>query len=417
MGRQKANREQRRRASMSTTRVAPPIPARLPTPTHPAAPRGVSPTLTRSDDPVEQFLDRMAPEVVAATYWFEPPDDAVSQTYTLRVTGRRLNVQGSRVVADDFVRDQSIPDVVRGAGPVAVTIKAPGVNPGEWSLSARIMQRPRYAPADVSPTSPLRPTKIVAAQTGWSWRRWKLSPNVDPVVAMTRAPFVQPPAVLLGSWVAFVAIGIVVALALQTAVITALDLALPNALVVSVFAILAGVIGGKAWFVFLHRREHRREGWSVQGFVAALAVAAVIVLMLRGLPVGMFLDASTAGLLVGMAIGRLGCFFTGCCAGRATDSRWAIWSSNRTVGARRIPTQLMESAVAAAVGAISLYVVLTGGTRGGAVFVGALALYTLFRQAILSGREERRQSSNGAALVGSVAVIALIADVLLVTLT
>jgi redox-sensing transcriptional repressor len=41
--------------------------------------------------------------------------------------------------------------------------------------------------------------------------------------------------------------------------------------------------------------------------------------------------------MLGLAVGRVGCFFTGCCASRSSASRWALWSSNRSVGLRTRP--------------------------------------------------------------------------------
>src|SRR5260370_36366136 len=101
--------------------------------------------------------------------------------------------------------------------------------------------------------------------------------------------------------------------------------------------------------------------------------AAAILLVAPGVPAGVFLDVTAPGLLVAMAVGRVGCFFVGCCGGPPTASRWGVWSSDQRVGARRIPTQLLESALAGILGLGVLVAVLSHGTAGGSYFVGGLA--------------------------------------------
>lgn len=62
-------------------------------------------------------------------------------------------------------------------------------------------------------------------------------------------------------------------------------------------------------------------GMSLQGFVLAALGTVALGSVALGLPLGAALDASAPGLLFGAAIGRIGCFVGGCCAGRPTASR------------------------------------------------------------------------------------------------
>jgi phosphatidylglycerol:prolipoprotein diacylglycerol transferase len=119
---------------------------------------------------------------------------------------------------------------------------------------------------------------------------------------------------------------------------------------------------------------------------------------------------------MGMAVGRVGCFFAGCCAGRPTASRWGVWSSDQHIGVRRLPTQLLELALALAVGLAALAVVLLHGPAGGALLVAATAVYTLLRQGILLLRAERRKSLVGPPLTAAAAAVVLLADVAVVAL-
>jgi phosphatidylglycerol:prolipoprotein diacylglycerol transferase len=167
----------------------------------------------------------------------------------------------------------------------------------------------------------------------------------------------------------------------------------------------------KVWFVVLHRRQPRFEGWAVQGFLAGFAVVAVSLLLASGTAVGAYLDTAAPGLFTGLAIGRVGCFFAGCCSGRPTTSRVGLWSSDQRVGTRRVPTQLLESALAATVALGAGLSVGVGGASSGWVFVAAVGAYTALRQAILGLRVERRQSTVGPRVVAAVAAVVFIVSV------
>lgn len=377
----------------------------------PTAPtRGADPKRRRGR--LESLLERSAPEVVTASCWFEPPPQPPRQSVTIQFSGRRLEATGRPTAGDRFVHHEVVDGVVAGAGPVAVTAQVGGVRPGHWLVRARVVScRPDERPQTDRQADRRRSvTSIHPAQ--WSWRRWRISRGTPAPIATGLAPFAGRPAVIPGSWAALAALGIALALITQALLVPA-DLDLGRVLTISLLALLAGAIGAKAWFVILHRHERRREGWCVQGLVAGVLVAAPPLLVLLSIPPGVFLDASTPGLMLGLAVGRIGCFFTGCCAGRQSSSRWAIWSSNRRVGARRVPTQLLESALALTIGTASLTELLAFGTRRGTLFVAAIAVYTLLRQGLLRLREERRRSRHGLLLVTAAAAAVLAVDLVL----
>jgi phosphatidylglycerol:prolipoprotein diacylglycerol transferase len=104
------------------------------------------------------------------------------------------------------------------------------------------------------------------------------------------------------------------------------------------------------------------------------------------------------------AIGRLGCFFTGCCAGRFT--RGAL------VGARRVPTQLVESAAALLIAIAALAVTAGSSAPEGAIFVGGLSAYLVARQRLLRIRADARGFSRAASLTAVLAGLVLIGDAL-----
>jgi phosphatidylglycerol:prolipoprotein diacylglycerol transferase len=77
---------------------------------------------------------------------------------------------------------------------------------------------------------------------------------------------------------------------------------------------------------------------------------------------------------------------------------------------RRVPTQLLESALALALGLAALLADLSGGVRpAGAVFVLAIAAYTLGRQILFPWRDLPRTTSYGRTLIIAVTVLVLLA--------
>ncbi|MBE3558776.1 MAG: prolipoprotein diacylglyceryl transferase, partial [Ktedonobacteraceae bacterium] len=84
-----------------------------------------------------------------------------------------------------------------------------------------------------------------------------------------------------------------------------------------------------------------------------------------------------------------------CCGGPPTAAHWGMWSSDQRVGARRVPTQLLEVVFTAILGILALVLVLGRGPAGGAIFAAGLAAYTLGRQWILRLRAEPRKTKWG----------------------
>jgi phosphatidylglycerol:prolipoprotein diacylglycerol transferase len=65
-------------------------------------------------------------------------------------------------------------------------------------------------------------------------------------------------------------------------------------------------------------------GLVVFGSLPTAAVAAWLFARRRGLPILQLADCIAPGLLVGLAIGRIGCFLNGCCYGGPCDLPWAV---------------------------------------------------------------------------------------------
>lgn len=178
---------------------------------------------------------------------------------------------------------------------------------------------------------------------------------------------------------------------------------------ISVAAVLVGYVGAKIWYLVLNRQSLRGfvpAGTCIQGFLVGAFGTLGLGSLLAGAPVGLLLDATTPGMFLAMAIGRPGCFLGGCCAGRPTLSRWGLWSSDRRIGVRRIPVQLLEAAVAVLIAAATLLLFLSGPLPlPGALFVGALAIYTFARQLLFPLRGEPRRTSAGRLVTLAAAVL------------
>ncbi len=350
----------------------------------------------------DRLVKRMAPEVLGFTYWFSPT--AENTSVTVRSTGHRLELTGAPELGDTFVHDQIVEGIVPGSGPLAVTARVLGVNPGRLAVSAELLV-PTAEQARCSFPSEGKPQLHRAA---WSWSRWRLRTAPEVPLDTRLSPFVPVPGLLVpGTWGAVAIVGIAVALLTQLVVLSVVHAHLHGALVVSVPAVVGGSIGAKTWFMVLHRRERRRDGWCVQGLVTGATAVAVALLIATGADVGVFLDATAPGLMFGLAVGRVGCLFSGCCIGRPTSSRWGMWCSDRTLGLRRVPTHLLESGLAAAVGARAFVQGVEVGPRHGGLFLSALGTYTLVRQTLLRLRAERRTSVLGSPFTAVIAAAGL----------
>jgi phosphatidylglycerol:prolipoprotein diacylglycerol transferase len=130
-----------------------------------------------------------------------------------------------------------------------------------------------------------------------------------------------------------------------------------NGLIIAVAAVVGGVLGAKipVWIANLPQLV-------AQPSTAALLSGRTIVGGLVGGVLGVWLVKRRLGirerlgnylvpsLCVGIAIGRLGCFFTGCCYGKPTSLPWGVNFGDHIA---RHPTQLYEAMFVLALGAVA----------------------------------------------------------------
>jgi len=324
------------------------------------------------------------PQALGLTYWFET--DPVRDPYRVRVrfSGRRVGVKGKPGRRDSFEIIETVEGVVPGSGPVALTVRAQNVAPGQWNVMAN-------ATTESGSDVPGQLAKKRASR--------RLS-NASSSGATAFAPLVRilAPGARLGAWPALVGVGVGVALVVQQVLLRRAELPATSVLVVSLIASVLGAAGAKVYYLVEHRDRRPpllTAGMCIQGFVLVAIAALVAGTLLLGVPIGRVLDATTPGLLFGMTVGRFGCFFGGCCVGRPSGSRWALWSSDRRLGVRRVPTQLFESAIALTVGVVALWAVWSGVSLGGTVFAASIAAYIFGRQLLFPLRDLPRHTAYG----------------------
>ncbi len=128
-----------------------------------------------------------------------------------------------------------------------------------------------------------------------------------------------------------------------------------------VYVLIAGLLGAKGLLLLIdwdyYSRNWRemlgvfQSGGVFYGGLLAGIPTAIWLIRRYGLPVWPTVDVLAPGVVMGQAIGRLGCLAAGCCHGRAADVPWAVTFrdlyAQRSVGTpldvALHPTQLYES--------------------------------------------------------------------------
>ncbi len=334
---------------------------------------------TQEGHTTEALLARAQQEILVAAYWFDPGDQGEPYSVTISFSGRRADRTGKLARRDSFYQEETVEGILPGSGPVCVTTQVYGINPGEWRITARPVTGRNSrslpaAPRNLSNGSDAAPVAAVV----WPGRTPQTSAGVTSPIKTALAPLARTPGVVRFAWPALVGLGILIGLVLQAILLALKNAQVGAGLFVSLAAVLGGSVGAKLWYIAVHRGR-RYDGWCIQGFILGVAlVAGTLPLAVLRVSVGTFLDTAAPGLLFGMFIGRPGCFLVGCCAGRPTASRWGLWSSDRRVGMRRIPTQLMEALLCLPIGLAALILLLDSRPEPpGIILVGSLAAYAL----------------------------------------
>ena len=124
-----------------------------------------------------------------------------------------------------------------------------------------------------------------------------------------------------------------------------------------VWAVIAGIVGARLlhvidyWSFYLANPlsvfSIQGGGLAIFGAILGGAAAAVVYTWRRRLSVGRMLDTAAPGLILGQAIGRIGCIINGDAVGAPTDLPWGFVYTNAgamapTLGDPYLPTQVYE---------------------------------------------------------------------------
>jgi phosphatidylglycerol:prolipoprotein diacylglycerol transferase len=175
----------------------------------------------------------------------------------------------------------------------------------------------------------------------------------------------------------------------------------PNrAMDLGIAIIVSALVGAKLLLIvvdFDHFRENPAEIFSIVrsggvfygGLIAAVLVAFWYMRRHR-MPLWTTCDIFAPGIALGHAVGRLGCFFAGCCYGHPTDLPWGITFTDPAaaanvgtpLGVPLHPTQLYESAAELGILVFLLATERRGRPFAGRTFWAYMLLYAVSRFAI-----------------------------------
>lgn len=170
---------------------------------------------------------------------------------------------------------------------------------------------------------------------------------------------------------------------------------------VATWVVVVGLVGGRMlhvidrWELYAAAPIHVIAIWNgglaIAGAVLGGTAAGAFVALRRGLPVRALADAAAPGAILGQAIGRIGCLFTGDAVGRPTDG-WGVTYTHPgamvpSLGVAYEPVFLYEAAWDLSV--FGLLMALRSRLRDGHLFALYLGLYAAGKFALTSLRTEK----------------------------
>jgi phosphatidylglycerol---prolipoprotein diacylglyceryl transferase len=190
------------------------------------------------------------------------------------------------------------------------------------------------------------------------------------------------------------------------------------------WVLAASLIGSKALMVITEWDSSYRENpWQIfsldflrsggvyyGGFIGAV-IASVIVMRYYKLPWWRTADSFAPGIILGQAIGRLGCFSAGCCWGKPTTAWYGVHFSEKgheitgvPVGIGLHPTQLYEAGAALLILA-ALLLIHRRRRFDGQVILAYAMLYSVARFIIEYWRDDPRGEIFGISTSQFIAII------------
>jgi phosphatidylglycerol:prolipoprotein diacylglycerol transferase len=347
--------------------------------------RGVSAEITHASCALFQ---EQSPQGLGVTFWFEARPEGDPYDVIVDFYGEQPASQATPSPTA-FTATRRISGILPGSGRIAYTARFSDIAPGSWVVTARAAVAPQDEPLHGAGVGAEGSTAFMPFIREWA------------------------PGVSIGAWPLLVALGAVLGVGLLGLLASRYGVPVLSTLLLVGVACLVGLAGAK---VYYNLQSTERVGMlsfaglCIQGFVIAAFATIIVGALLLRLPVALLLDLTTPGLMLGMMLGRVGCWRGGCCAGRPTTGRFALWSSDRELGVKRIPVQLLEGAAAGVIGLVALTILWRSLPQpSGVLFVLVIASYVATRQLLFPLRRESRRTRHGrqVALIGAVAMAAV----------
>ena len=187
---------------------------------------------------------------------------------------------------------------------------------------------------------------------------------MDPILTVLEIGTIERP---IGTYGVCVAMGLLVGafMAVRSAHRAGIDVG--GSIAAIGFAVAGGLLGAMSmfWLVEFVRTGSPTAGIEQPGLVFYGGPMGGLLGLWFGarkleLPLGRFIDVAIAALPAGHALGRLGCFFGGCCYGRPWEGPWAVRYLNSIAPASwppvlRHPTPLYEAFLLLCFSAVLLF--------------------------------------------------------------
>jgi len=153
------------------------------------------------------------------------------------------------------------------------------------------------------------------------------------------------------------------------------------------------------------------------GFLGGIVVIIILKLTWK-VEVLKLLDLISPGYALALSIGRIGCFFGGCCYGKHTDSWWGVYYTDVIAPASHslqplIPVQLISTVLLLLLTIILSYILLKSTSSGNTITV-FLILYSISRFSLEYLRDDSRHFLFGLSDGQIYSILLLSAGILLI---
>ena len=190
------------------------------------------------------------------------------------------------------------------------------------------------------------------------------------------------------------------------------------------YLLLAAIIGSRLFYVILYLDEYLeaplaifqiwKGGLVFSGGLVGALITGLILAKKWKMDVWQAADVMAPGIALGQAIGRIGCFFAGCCYGRPTDAFCAVTFTHADSLAPLFvpihPTQLYSSA------GLFLIFFLLWGFRNHKKWHGqVMCLYVFLHSSARLALEQFRGDPRGELFMGALTATQLVAISLMTT--